>query len=148
MTAIACSACERPVCTDCMVTTPVGMKCPECAKLPARARAAVPPVKLAAGCAVAGACAGAIVVAAPYVFQLAFVSLFVAYALGILSTEAVRRAAGGFRDVTLARVTTMAVGVGFFLPLVLDAIDRGAFTPNPWDVLAAPVAAWGAWTRW
>jgi membrane associated rhomboid family serine protease len=31
-TGVACSNCERPICPDCMTSTPVGMRCPECAK--------------------------------------------------------------------------------------------------------------------
>ena len=31
-TGVACSSCERPICPDCMTTTPVGMRCPECAR--------------------------------------------------------------------------------------------------------------------
>lgn len=31
-TGVSCSSCERPICTDCMTTTPVGIRCPECAK--------------------------------------------------------------------------------------------------------------------
>jgi membrane associated rhomboid family serine protease len=30
-TGVACSSCGRPICPDCMTTTPVGMRCPECA---------------------------------------------------------------------------------------------------------------------
>lgn len=30
-TGVACSACGRPICTDCMTPTQVGMRCPECA---------------------------------------------------------------------------------------------------------------------
>ena len=33
-TAVSCSNCERPICTDCMVYTPVGIKCPDCARQP------------------------------------------------------------------------------------------------------------------
>jgi membrane associated rhomboid family serine protease len=29
---VACSNCERPICPDCMTVTPVGMRCPECAR--------------------------------------------------------------------------------------------------------------------
>jgi membrane associated rhomboid family serine protease len=29
---VSCSACGRPICPDCMTPTPVGMRCPECAK--------------------------------------------------------------------------------------------------------------------
>jgi membrane associated rhomboid family serine protease len=31
-TLVRCSSCERPICTDCMVTASVGMRCPECAR--------------------------------------------------------------------------------------------------------------------
>src|ERR687891_238237 len=34
-TAVACSGCGRPICTDCMVFASVGIKCPECAGQPA-----------------------------------------------------------------------------------------------------------------
>ena len=30
-TAVSCSSCGRPICTECMTSTPVGMRCPECA---------------------------------------------------------------------------------------------------------------------
>ena len=31
-TGVACSNCGRPICPDCMTSTPVGMRCPECAR--------------------------------------------------------------------------------------------------------------------
>ena len=31
-TGVSCSNCGNPICTDCMTTTPVGMRCPDCAK--------------------------------------------------------------------------------------------------------------------
>jgi membrane associated rhomboid family serine protease len=31
-TAVACSNCGRSICPDCMTTTPVGMRCPECSR--------------------------------------------------------------------------------------------------------------------
>ncbi len=31
-TAVSCSNCGRPICTECMTSTPVGMRCPECSK--------------------------------------------------------------------------------------------------------------------
>src|SRR5271155_1960986 len=51
-TAVSCSNCGRPICPDCMTTTPVGMRCPECSKqrtkvMSARAIAKVPRVTYA-----------------------------------------------------------------------------------------------------
>jgi membrane associated rhomboid family serine protease len=31
-TGVACSSCGRPICPDCMTSTPVGMRCPDCAR--------------------------------------------------------------------------------------------------------------------
>jgi len=40
-TRVTCSTCDRPICTECMTTTPVGVKCPDDARLPRGARAGV-----------------------------------------------------------------------------------------------------------
>jgi membrane associated rhomboid family serine protease len=37
-TGVRCSNCERPICPDCMTSTSVGMRCPECARQRTRAR--------------------------------------------------------------------------------------------------------------
>ncbi len=37
-TGVSCSSCGRPICTDCMTPTPVGMRCPECAKQKTKVR--------------------------------------------------------------------------------------------------------------
>jgi membrane associated rhomboid family serine protease len=39
-TGVACSSCGRPICPDCMTPTPVGMRCPECARDRTRVRTA------------------------------------------------------------------------------------------------------------
>src|SRR4051794_29614548 len=31
-TGVSCSSCGRPICPDCMTTTSVGMRCPECSR--------------------------------------------------------------------------------------------------------------------
>ena len=37
-TAVSCSSCSRPICTECMVFASVGIKCPECAGQPTGAK--------------------------------------------------------------------------------------------------------------
>lgn len=39
-TGVSCSNCANPICTDCMTATPVGMRCPECAKQKTKVRTA------------------------------------------------------------------------------------------------------------
>lgn len=48
-TAVSCTNCERPICTECMVFTAVGIKCPECAGQPTGARRAADQVRRSAG---------------------------------------------------------------------------------------------------
>ncbi len=40
-TRVSCATCGRPICTECMVSTDVGIKCPDDARLPRGARAGV-----------------------------------------------------------------------------------------------------------
>src|SRR5579884_2066125 len=37
-TGVSCSNCGRPICPDCMTPTPVGMRCPECARQTTRVK--------------------------------------------------------------------------------------------------------------
>lgn len=46
-TAVTCSDCGRPICTDCMTFGPVGIRCPECAGVSVGARKAVQQVRAA-----------------------------------------------------------------------------------------------------
>jgi membrane associated rhomboid family serine protease len=39
-TGVSCSSCGRPICPDCMTTTPVGMRCPECSRQKTKVRTA------------------------------------------------------------------------------------------------------------
>jgi membrane associated rhomboid family serine protease len=48
-TAVSCSNCGRPICTDCMVFSAVGIKCPECAGTPVGTKRAATKVRAAAG---------------------------------------------------------------------------------------------------
>lgn len=44
-TAVTCSSCGRPICPECMVFAPVGIKCPECAGTPTGAKKAATKVR-------------------------------------------------------------------------------------------------------
>jgi len=48
-TAVRCSNCGRPICTDCMVFAAVGIKCPECAGQPTGVKKVTSKAKSAAG---------------------------------------------------------------------------------------------------
>jgi membrane associated rhomboid family serine protease len=48
-TGVSCSNCGRPICPQCMTSTPVGMRCPECARQTTRVRAGAGAFSPAAG---------------------------------------------------------------------------------------------------
>jgi membrane associated rhomboid family serine protease len=48
-TYLSCSNCLRPICTDCMVQTAVGIKCPECAGVPTGVKKATTSARRAVG---------------------------------------------------------------------------------------------------
>src|SRR6266508_3843649 len=48
-TAVSCSNCGRPICTDCMVFSAVGIKCPECAGQPGGVKRATTRAQRVAG---------------------------------------------------------------------------------------------------
>jgi membrane associated rhomboid family serine protease len=48
-TGVSCSSCGRPICPDCMTPTPVGMRCPECARQRTRVTRGVGEASLLAG---------------------------------------------------------------------------------------------------
>ncbi|MEK6276763.1 MAG: rhomboid family intramembrane serine protease [Actinomycetota bacterium] len=48
-TGVSCSNCGRPICADCMTSTPVGMRCPECARQRTKVRTGTSAFGRAAG---------------------------------------------------------------------------------------------------
>ncbi len=53
-TAVTCSSCGRPICTECMVFAAVGIKCPECAGQPQGVRKATKRARATAGTGAGG----------------------------------------------------------------------------------------------
>lgn len=110
-TGVRCVSCGRPICPKDFVETPVGYKCPDCARqLPSVRRGARPAqVGKAALAAAAVGCGGAFVLAFLGVYDL-----IVAILLGVLTGEAARRASGGHRSGQIAAVAAVSVASGTF----------------------------------
>ncbi len=69
-TAVTCSSCGRPICTDCMVFAAVGIKCPECAGQPTGVRKAATRARASAGEGTGGIVTRALIAANVAVFLL------------------------------------------------------------------------------
>ena len=98
-TNISCSNCGRPVCPKCMVYTPVGIKCPDCARQRGRAVAGPRPIYYlrAAGAGlisgpIGGVLLGLVVRMVPFGGLL--LVLFLGMAFGEIISRAARRNTG------------------------------------------------------
>ena len=113
-TVLACASCGKPICPDCMVETPVGMKCQDCGRAPVPAIYRLTPWQLAMGMTVAVAL-GALAAALALVVRLGLFVIFLGPLAGGLIGEAASRAAGWKRGPTMAAAAAAACGVGLVL---------------------------------
>ena len=137
-TRVSCATCGRPICTDCMRQTDVGIKCPDDARLPRGARAGV----MKSGQVVRSILAGVGVAAA---------GVFVVYALFVLPFTLLLSAAAGYGAGTLINraggrnggpvaivISVVAVAVPFLVwlgpPLLAGDV-------NPLRLIAMVIAA-------
>lgn len=135
-TGLTCVTCGTPICPDCLVQTPAGMKCPDCgiAPLPAIYRMGPRAITIAAVVATGlGALAGALL----FTWRLGFLTLFLGPFVGGLIGDAASRAAGYKRGRTMSVTGAAACAAGILLlgPQVAVALAAGAVVPAP-SVLA------------
>ncbi len=130
-TAISCSNCDRPICTDCMVYTPVGIKCPECARQPRSAIVRLRPDRAARAIAAAFA-AGLAMGLGIVVLQGVglFFALILGWLIGVGMGELVLRASGHYRGPETGYIAiggcvwTYAVPYGLFYGVDLGDVAR------------------------
>ena len=120
-TALSCGRCGTPICPDCAVPGPVGMRCPNCASL-----GSSPLYQVSAGrfvlAAVAGIAAGTL---AGFVLQIiGFFIFFVAPLIGGLLGEVILRTTGRKRGPKLEFLAGASVVVG----AGISALVSGYFT--------------------
>jgi hypothetical protein len=138
-TRVSCASCGRPICTECMVQTDVGIKCPEDARLPRGARAGsmkndqiAKTVLTGAGVALAG------VAVVSIIFQIGFFTFILSGLAGYGAGVLIHRVGG--RNGGPIAMTTSAVAVT--LPYLFFAVPQllaGAFPI--YILLAALIAA-------
>lgn len=140
-TKVSCATCGRPICTECMVQTDVGIKCPDDARLPRGARAGVMKTQqvvrsLLAGLAVA--VAGVFVVFA--IFQIGFFTIILSALAGYGAGTFVHRAGGRNGGPVAMTISGVAVAVAYAATLVPAVVNGGPF---PVFVLLSALVAVG-----
>jgi hypothetical protein len=98
-TLVSCSSCGKPICTDCMVHAPVGVKCRDCARMPRSALVRLKPQKaaVAIGATVAAALLIGVALAALNGTGFGFFGFLIAFGVGAVMAEIVTRTSGYYR---------------------------------------------------
>lgn len=151
-TAISCATCGTPICPDCMVQAPVGIKCRDCARQPRSALVRLKPQRalraVAAGIGVAGAVA--VVLALLQGNGIGFFGFFLAFGVGSLAGEAVVRASGYHRAQITGAIAATSALVGYvgghLLGPVLTSV-RASHNALGFQLLLGAVAAVIAFRR-
>ncbi len=126
-TGVRCSSCGKPICPDCMVFSPVGVKCRDCARLPKSARITFGADKAAR--AIGAALAAGTLAGFVYYFVLAaagffFFVIFAAAAIGYVVGEAVLRASRYYHGTETAVIAVVGTIWAFVFPPLLDIFMR------------------------
>ncbi len=154
-TLLRCNKCGKPICPECAIRHPVGLRCRECAQLRKTPPYDLSPrhyvLALAAGLpsAIVGVILGGLLssfISIPLVGG--FIPWIIAFAVGLLTAEAISRATGYKRGVGLQVVAATCVVFGYFIgnPLLLLAIlaTSDGYLPPPGRI---PIAVFWAWVN-
>ena len=121
-TNLKCGKCGKPICPRCLVQTPVGARCPDCAKLYKLPTYRVPAkyylraIGTALGMAIVGGIVwGVINNLVPFFFRNFLLAAGVGYAIG----EVVSRSVNRKRGKGLATVAGVAVAISYVVSILL-----------------------------
>ena len=151
-TAVSCASCERPICTDCMVYTPVGIKCPDCARLPRSAIVRLKPDRAALAIATAFGVGTAMGVGIVFLQSVGlFFALILGWLIGIGMGEAVLAASGRYRDPVTGWIAVGGCVWAYAVPyLIYYGADVGAVARSAnlaWVVIGAAIAGYVSYNR-
>ena len=137
-TRVSCATCERPICTECMVATDVGIKCPDDARLPRGARAGVMKSNQVLRSTLAGAGVAVAGIPVAYVLFLVPFTLLLSAAAGYGAGTLINRAGGRNGGPVAIAISVLATAVPFLVVLAPDLLAGGI---NPYRLIALVVAA-------
>lgn len=123
-TRVSCATCGRPICTECMRQTSVGIKCPEDAQLPRGARAGVMKTDQILKSLLAGAIVASVGIPIVFaIFQIGFLTFILSGVAGYGAGTLVHRAGGrngGPLAMSISGVSVFAAFTPFIVPSLLN----------------------------
>lgn len=149
-TNLRCGKCGELICPDCMVQTPVGARCPDCARVRRLPTYDVSPVFLARGVAAGLVLAVALGVGfgflAPLLFAIPFLPLLALVGVGYLIGEGISLSVNRKRGRALKLVAAGAIVLAFVIMLILNPFIGGLIF-SLYGLLASAVAFYVATRR-
>ena len=144
-TRLFCAECGDPICPRCAVPTPVGQKCPSCARLPKTARARGKPDQIAKGIA-AGVGAAVLGAAALWLIyrRLGLGSWILSGLVGYGIARAVLFGSEGNRA-SVFRVIAIVLALAAVAGGWVMAFGWGYVVPIDLNVITYPAAVYGAY---
>ena len=127
-TRVSCATCGRPICTECMRQTEVGIKCPDDARLPRGARAGVMKTNQVLRSILAGVGVAFAGIPVVYVLFLLPLTLLLSAAAGYGAGTLINRAGGRNGGPLAISIAVVATAVPFLALLVPDLL-AGAINP-------------------
>jgi hypothetical protein len=137
-TVLRCGRCDTPICPRCLVPTPVGARCPDCARV-RRFALLVKPKEFAraAGMGLAVAAVGSLVLS--FLFRsLPFIGLWGLAFLGFAVGEAVSVGANRKRARELGPVAVACLLIGYTLGPALNDLLSLQLASVPLDLISVP----------
>lgn len=113
-TRVSCATCGRPICTECMRQTEVGIKCPEDAQLPRSARAGVMKTNQVFKSLLAGAAVAIVGIPVVFaIFQVGFLTFILSAVAGYAAGTLIHRAGGRNGGPLAMAISGIAVFIAF-----------------------------------
>ena len=145
-TRVSCATCGRPICTECMVATDVGIKCPDDARLPRGARAGVMKSGQVVRSVLAGLGVALAGIPVAYVLLLLPLTWLISAAAGYGAGTLINRAGGRNGGPVAIVISVVATAVPFLVLLAPDLLS-GVLNPRPLIAMVLAVIAAGVANR-
>ncbi|MGE3960406.1 MAG: hypothetical protein AB7F65_01830 [Dehalococcoidia bacterium] len=149
-TALECGRCGTPICPRCMIHTPGGIRCPDCAKLRRPPMYELAPLDYAKAIGVGVVLAGLLGFIGAILFPVGgfrglflLLALFVGSAVGGLVAEVIHRVTNGKRGLPM-----QLIGAGTLVAaLAVRMVLSGAFEVDLAGLMIGGVGAVAVWGR-
>ncbi len=129
-TALRCSRCDTPICPRCLVQTPVGARCRDCARIvksPVYTLGQADVFRAALASVVGGVVMGLIWRLVLVPFTVGFLSIFIGAGLGYVFTRIMEVATGRKRGPVVAGLAIVGIGIAWGMQVVFLGLQFGLY---------------------